>query len=428
MFDKFIRYVYSSGFLVALPFIYSKKIIWSLFKNKDYRYRWNERFGNVKLNLKSAIWIHSVSVGESIAVAPLIKKALKKYPKDNFVVTTMTTTGSNVVQKLYTDYDNVYHSYIPYDIKEFVDKFVDRINPKVLIIMETELWPNVINSCFKRDIPVILTNARLSYKSFRGYRKFDFATQAMIQQISHINAQSKKDAKRFANLDVKKSKITVTGNLKYDLDIPSECTKKAFEVKENLHGRPVWIAASTHKGEDEVVLKAHQLIIEKIPNMLLILVPRHDARFNYVYKLIDNYVLTKERKSEVNNIICDATQVYLVDCIGELLTFYGVANVVFVGGSLVDNGGHNLLEPAALSKPIITGESLFNFYDISNELSKRNALVRVRSHQELASKVLEIISDKALAKELAVNAFNVFNKNTKVADNQLKEIEKFLNK
>ena len=412
--------------MTIVPFIFVKRLFRSI-KNKNYRQRWSERFGNTNISLKSSIWIHSVSVGESIAIAPLVKKMLKEYPNDSFVITTMTPTGSDIVCQLYKDNENVYHTYIPFDIQSFIEEFISKINPKIMIIMETELWPNIINSCHQKNIPVILTNARLSYKSFRGYMKFPFAINNMISQISHINAQAVKDGKRFINLGINPNKVTITGNLKYNLSIPDDINELTFDIKKSVENRLVWIAASTHKGEEEIVLKAHKIILEKLPNALLILVPRHKERFDEVANLIDKLNFSFERRTQAKEQIKDNTNVYLADTMGELLKMYNICDIAFVGGSLFDeNGGHNLLEPACLSKAIISGESLFNFHDIANDLIKKNGLIKVKNGNELSEKIIDLFSNEQKLKEYSKNSYKVFEQNQNVVNNQLEQIKKFL--
>ena len=395
-------------------------------KNTNYRKRWSERFGDTDLRLKSSIWIHSVSVGESVSAEPLVKKILQEYPDENIVITTTTPTGSDVVEKLYSKYPNVHHTYIPYDIRGFILSFITRINPRIFIIIETEIWPNILSRCFENKIPVVISNARLSKRSFRRYSFFPFAKENLFGKISHISAQSQKDAKRFCKLSVAQENISVTGNLKYSMEIPESVYSNVSTLEQSISDRPVWTVGSTHKGEEEIILEAHKQILKEIPNCLLILVPRHKERFNKVSKLITDNGFTQERRSLSNDSINSETQVYLGDSMGELLGLYSIADITFVGGSLIKNGGHNVLEPAALKKAVISGPSLHNFSDIANCLKKENALNIVNNDRELAELVITLIKDKELLKKFSDNSYTAFMKNNDVVDKQFEPIKNIL--
>ncbi|MBK2357581.1 lipid IV(A) 3-deoxy-D-manno-octulosonic acid transferase [Francisella hispaniensis] len=424
-FYVFLAHIYSSMFITLIPILYLKKFKRS-FKNINYRRRWAERFAQTQIRLNNSIWIHSVSVGEAVSAEPLVKELLKNFPNENFVITTTTPTGSDVVNNLYCKYQNVHHVYIPYDIIPFVNSFFAKTNPKIFIIVETEIWPNILNKCFAEKIPVIITNARLSKKSMRNYTKIPFAKEFLFKNISHINAQTEKDAKRFYSLGVDKNNISVTGNLKYNLITPENLENKMFSLKDSLRGRPIWIAGSTHQGEEEAILEAHKEILKTHPNCLLILVPRHKERFQKVEKLIAYNSLRYQKRSNLESQISNDTQVYLGDTMGELLHLYYISDITFVGGSLIDNGGHNLLEPAALAKPILSGLSLFNFSQISKELIRNKALVRVRNQQELANNILKILEDKQLLEQMSLGALKTFKAHSDVLEKQYNNIIRFL--
>ncbi|ORM38581.1 3-deoxy-D-manno-octulosonic acid transferase [Francisella endosymbiont of Ornithodoros moubata] len=424
-FYVFLAHIYSSLFIVYIPFLYVKKLKRS-FKNINYRKRWAERFAQTSLRFDSSIWIHSVSVGETISAAPLVKKLLKNFPDENFIITTTTPTGSDVVNNLYSKYSNIHHMYIPYDIIPFINSFFVKVNPKIFIIIETEIWPNILNKCFAEKVPVIITNARLSKKSMRNYTKIPFGKEFLFKNLSHINAQTEKDAKRFHSLGANKNNISVTGNLKYNLITPENLENKIDSIKDSLEVRPTWIAGSTHQGEEEIILEAHKQILKIRPNCLLILVPRHKERFQKVEKLISNNSLTYQKRSSLECQISSHTQVYLGDTMGELLHLYYIADITFVGGTLIDNGGHNLLEPAALAKPILSGTSLYNFSQISKELIRNKALTRVRSQQELANNILKILEDKQLSQQMSSGALKTFKAHSDVLEKQYNNIVKFL--
>ncbi|MED7819427.1 MULTISPECIES: lipid IV(A) 3-deoxy-D-manno-octulosonic acid transferase [unclassified Francisella] len=424
-FYSILSHLYSSLFTIIIPIIYLKKLRRSL-KNPNYRKRWSERFGQTKIRLKDCIWLHSVSVGESVSAEPLVKKLIENYPNDNFVITTTTPTGSDVVKRLYANYSNVHHLYIPYDTLPFINSFFTKLNPKIFIIIETEIWPNILNKCFNEKIPVVITNARLSKRSMRNYTKLPFGKELLFSKISQVNAQTEKDAKRYHSLGIPKDRISLTGNLKYNLITPENLDEKMSALKESLNSRPIWIAGSTHQGEEEEILKAHKEILKVFPKCLLIIVPRHKERFLKIEKLISNECFSYQKRSLFKNEIFNHTQVYLGDTMGELLDLYYVSDITFVGGSLIDNGGHNLLEPAALAKPIISGISLFNFSKISKELLENDALIKVNDYEELANNVIEILSDKNLSDKMSQGSLKTFKEHSDVLEKQYNNIIKFL--
>ncbi len=386
-------------------------------KNPDYKKRISERFGFSPFKLKNSIWIHSVSMGESIAIAPLVKKLIAGNPETPFVVTTMTPTGSVQVQKLYQEYDQVHHCYLPYDLSYLMAFFIRRINPMMLVIMETELWPSLLHSCKTKHIPVILTNARLSEKSAKGYQKISFIMKHMLNDIAYISAQSTADEARFKKLGIAADKISTTGNLKYDLSITPAQKELGSEFKKSFGQRPIWIAASTHEGEDEIILKAHQLLLEEQPNTLLILVPRHPERFQQVYQLAEsNNFKTQKRSKSID--IDPTTQVLLGDSMGELMAYYFASDIAFVGGSLINHGGHNLLEPASLGKPSLSGPHTFNFEAITRLLAEQEATLIVGNEIELSKQLIALYKTPAFYQKMSDNALKVIAENQGALDKQ----------
>jgi len=420
----FIRFIYGSLFLLIIPFVFIQKIIRSR-HNKGYRQRWRERFGQVGFRLKESILIHSVSMGESIAIAPLVKKLSAQYPTIDIVVTTMTPTGSTHVRKLYHNYANIYHTYLPYDIPIFLNKFFKSINPQVCVIMETELWPNLLAICHKKSIPVILTNARLSEKSADVYAKIRFIMRNMLAHISHISAQNPADRERLIALGMESKNITVTGNIKYDFSVEPNTIKQGDILKAQFGERPVWIAASTHRTEEEIILQAHQKIQGKHPEAILILVPRHPERFNEVYQIIQKHHFTVTRRS-LNNGQFNTINVYLADTMGEMMVFYAACDIAFVGGSFSGTGGHNMIEPAALGKPIFSGPSTFNFAQVTQLLLKNKALIIAKNTQELADNIITLFQEKQQQKIMGERALACYNQNKGALAIQLKFIRQFI--
>ena len=357
------------------------RLLWRSRKLPAYRQRLLERFGFYPFKLKHCLWIHAVSVGESLAAIPLIKALIKDYPDLPVLVTTMTPTGAERINAALGD--RIKHVYIPYDIPDAVSRFLNTMHPVIAIIMETELWPNLLAICHQKRIPICLMNARLSEKSAAGYQRISSLTHRMMNEITLIASHGENDAKRFIALSAPKENVIVTGNIKFDLELPHDLASKSLALRETLgKDRLIWIAASTHEGEEEIILLAHKKCYEKNKKALLLLVPRHPDRFDKVHHLCEQqgWVIKRRSKQET----CDQnTSIYFGDTMGELLFMYSVSDIAFVGGSLIPRGGHNMLEPGALGKPILTGPHLFNFAEISELFFKAHALVKVTDADSL---------------------------------------------
>jgi len=381
------------GYLL-IPIIIGR-LLFRGFKARDYWRRWSERFGFFKpLSSHKRIWIHAVSFGEIQASVPLIKALQLKYPSFDFLITTMTPTGAQRSKELFGE--TITHLYLPYDLWHAVFLFLNKTKPTIGIIIETELWFNLFQACKKRNIPLFLINARLSEKSFQKYQKFiPNLTKQTLQCLTHIAAQTNDDAKRLQQLGA--NNITIMGNLKFDVEIPESIFEKAEELKRNFENRKIWIAASTHEGEETILLNVHRQIKQKIPNVLLILVPRHPERFNQIFQMCEQREFKTTRRS-LSQKISIKTDVYLGDTMGELLMLYAVADVAFVGGSLICRGGHNLIEPAAVGKPILTGQFMFNFADITKRLLEINAAEQIFDEQQLLEKVLFLLENPTQCK------------------------------
>jgi len=381
------------GYLL-IPIIIGR-LLFRGFKARDYWRRWSERFGFFKpLSSHKRIWIHAVSFGEIQAAVPLIKALQLKYPSFDFLITTMTPTGAQRSKELFGE--TITHLYLPYDLWHAVFLFLNKTKPTIGIIIETELWFNLFHACKKRHIPLFLINARLSEKSFQKYQKFiPNLIKQTLQCLTHIAAQTMEDKRRLEQLGA--NNITITGNLKFDVEIPESIFQKAEELKRNFENRKIWIAASTHEGEETILLNVHQQIQRKIPNVLLILVPRHPERFNQIFQMCEQREFKTSRRS-LSQKISIKTDIYLGDTMGELLMLYAVADVAFVGGSLICRGGHNLIEPAAVGKPILTGQFMFNFSDITKRLLEINAAEQVFDEQQLLEKVLFLLENPTQCK------------------------------
>ncbi len=402
------RTLYTLLFHLGLPLVAIR--LWlRARKAPAYAKRIGERFAlNLPVMQPGGIWVHAVSVGESIAAAPMIRALLKRYPQLPITVTCMTPTGSDRIRALFAEEPRIQHCYLPYDLPWAAARFLSRVRPKLAVIMETELWPNHIHQCAKRGIPVALANARLSARSAKGYARFAKLTRPMLEEMSLIAAQTETEAERFRQLGARPDCVEVTGSIKFDLTIDPQLLINARELRAQWQTleRPVWIAASTHEGEDAVVLAAHRQLLASYPNALLILVPRHPERFNSVFELCQSQGFETLRRSTATPVNAQ-TQVLLGDTMGELLFLYALADSAFVGGSLVANGGHNLLEPAALSKPVLSGPHLFNFLEIAAMLRDAGALAEVDDAQSLAQAVRRLIELPQDAQRMAQAGLNV---------------------
>ena len=352
-----------------------------------------ERWGyGLALEGARPIWIHAVSVGEVQACAVLVRALLKRDPEQRVLVTTGTATGAQRVRALFGP--SVQHAYIPYDMPGAVRRFLDRFRPTTGVVMETEIWPNLFRACRERGIPLMLASARLSEKSVRRYSRLSKLTSDALRSV-YIEAQSTVDAHRFRDIGADAPRVSVSGNLKFDIEIPAETGAAGERLRqEQFSRRPVWLAASTHPGEEEAVLQAHRIVRREFADALLLLVPRHPQRFDAVATLLSSSQLKFARRSAGESIE-DHTQVMLFDTMGELLMLYRSADVAFVGGSLVPIGGHSLLEPAASECPIIVGPHNFNAPDIAAKLFDANAVKVVHSPDELGKVVLDLLKDDA---------------------------------
>lgn len=402
-----IRLLYSIFFYLLVPFIIGRLFLRGL-SSPAYRLRWKERFGFVTpRHNQRVIWLHSVSVGETLAAVPLVKALQQQYPNHRLMITCMTATGSDRIRAAFGD--SVDHSYAPYDMPDSVSRFLNRVKPELLIIMETELWPNTIAACHRRGIPVLLANGRLSQKSAQGYGKIKPLITPLLQSITAVVAQHIDDGARFVALGLPESKLTISGNIKFDLDIDSQLQRRAKQLRnrwQSSQRRAIWLAASTHSGEDEIILKALaevRSVVETPP--LLVLVPRHPERFDQVADLCISNGLTLARHSSSD--AGDDAEIILGDTMGELMAFYGACDFAFVGGSLVPTGGHNIIEPAAWGLPILTGPHLFNFTEASRLLLEADAMRVCDNADSLTQQCVELINHKPLREAMGNAAQNV---------------------
>ena len=359
--------------------------------------------------------MHSVSVGETLAAEPLVRSLLSAKPDSTITITTTTPTGSDQVKRLYKQdmaAGRVFHVYLPYDLPWLMSRFINKIRPSICLIMETELWPNIIRSCNKQNVPIILANARLSEKSAKGYAKFAKLTQPMLQGLDRVAAQHHNDAERFLQLGVNASKITVTGSIKFDIQVPNSLDEQAEALKQQWgKDRLVLVLASSHEGEDDLILDVYQQLLSTFPDLLLVIVPRHPERFDSVAAIILNRELVLTRRSEsVNSELTATTQVYLADTMGEMLLLLASADVAVIGGSFIEHGGHNPLEACALSKAVVMGPSDYNFAAISQQLIDQGAMQQP-NRKQLNTCLWQLLERPDMREEMGLNGLQVVKNN-----------------
>ena len=366
------------------------------------------------LDLDRPIWIHAVSVGEAVAIRELVMNLRKVYPQKKFVISTVTVTGNKIAKTLVCEAD--FLTYLPLDFSFIIGRVLKRINPCMFIIAETEIWPNLISCLYKQKIPVVTVNGRISDSSFNGYRAIKFFIRPILKKIMKFCVQSDSDAFRLQDLGVAIDKINVTGNVKFDINL-----KEASGVDALRYRQKLWLAiddkllvcGSTHPKEEEIIFKAYQELLITLPKLKLLIAPRHPERSQEIGRLAERRGFMPIFISSITGSCptCINKPVFILDVIGELFNYYSAADIVFMGGSLVKTGGHNILEPAALKKPIIFGPHMFNFCDISELFLKNKAAFMVSNCSELTDKIKETLKSDLLTKELSQRAYELIAKN-----------------
>lgn len=419
-----LQFIYSFLLYLLQPFIWIRLLLRSR-KAPAYRKRWSERYGFCKGKVKPhGIMLHSVSVGETLAAIPLVRALRYRYPDLPITVTTMTPTGSERACSAFGN--DVHHVYLPYDLPGSVKRFLSHVQPKLVIIMETELWPNFIAQLHKQHIPLLVANARLSERSAAGYAKLGSMTKKMMNNITLIAAQNQEDGERFIQLGLRRSQLAVIGSLKFDISVTPELAARAVALRRQwAPHRPVWIATSTHDGEESIVLNAHRQLLKQFPSLLLILVPRHPERFPVAKQLTQQagFSFTLRSTGEVPKA---ETQVVIGDTMGELMLLYGIADIAFVGGSLVSRGGHNPLEAAAHAMPVLMGPHTFNFKNICAKLSQAEGLITVTDTDSLCREVTTLLTDEDYRRYRGRQAVEVLHQNQGTLERLLHLLEPYL--
>ena len=390
-----LKLAYTAALYCAAPFLVGR-FLWRGRRDSAYLRRIGERFGlggGIAAH-RGCVWIHAVSVGEVQAAAPIVKALRSLYPDETIVVTTTTATGAGRVSKAFGGV--VVHRYFPFDLPGSVARFLNRVAPRVAIIMETEIWPNLLAECRRRGIPVILANVRLSERSAAGYRRFRGLFAPVLGDVAAIAVQSGEDARRLVSIGAPPDIIDVTGSTKFDIPMLASLREEAAALRRNWgSSRGIWIAASTHDGEESQVLDAFEQVLDATPGSLLVLVPRHPERFREVAAYVRRRGFEPVLRSQ-RPVDCSGVRVFIGDTMGELPLFYAAADVAFVGGTLVERGGHNVLEPAALGLPVLFGPHVFNFAEISRRLIEAGGARTVDDAAGLGRAVVDYLRDADL--------------------------------
>ena len=418
---RLMRALYTFTMYLVTPVIIYRLAARGL-RLRGYFSRWLERFGYFTPPAgDGAIWVHAVSVGEVNAASPLVDALRQRFADRPMVVTTVTPTGSDRVRQLWGD--GVFHVYLPYDLPAAVGRFLNRVRPAIAVIMETEIWPNLYFECDRRGVPIILANARLSEKSLRGYGPARPLASQAVQRVRMVAAQSQADAERFRSLGAQAANLEVVGNLKFDLRLPETIVEEARERRVHWGAqRPVWIAASTHEGEEWPVVEAHARILRRFPDALLLIAPRHPERFKPFSQLCRGHGFSTASRSE-HQLPGVGIQCFVIDTLGELVPFLACADVAFVAGSLDPIGGHNVLEPAALGVPVLVGPHTFNFAEVTDLMLERGAALRIQDPDSLAAAVQQLFADSARRQRMGETARDAVAKARGAVQRTLQHIE-----
>ena len=419
-----MRFFYSFLIILCTPFVLLYFTIRGL-RDRAYLGRWRERFGFITVgDQRGGILVHAASVGEFNAASPLIRALLKSYPEIPLKVTTLTPTGSDRVKRDLGD--KVAHSYVPIDLPGAVGRFLKRLQPRLIIVMETEIWPNLYLQSRHLNIPLLMANARLSTRSVNRFRRLPVFVREVLQTVAWIGAQSAADKDRLVNCGANLQRIDMTGNLKFDLSVPASLEERASALRLRWgRERPVLVAGSTHEADENVVIPAFVNLLETFPDALLILVPRYPERFSRTTQLARAAGLQTELRSQGESCSRQA-RCFVIDTIGELMSYYACADVAYVGGSMGEQGGHNALEPVALGKPVLMGPNMENAQEIANQLIKCNAARRVTNQQDFKQAAEEILRDGVLRDSMGQAGLELLEKNKGALDLTLKAVERLL--
>lgn len=372
-----------------------------LFKHK-FHPGFDARWGKLPndLDLGRPIWVHAVSVGEAMSIREFVAELRQEFPVLRFVISTVTPTGNNIARSFARQQDFV--TFLPFDLNFIVNKVIRSVKPKIFIIVETEIWPNLIWCLFKNKIPIIVINCRISDSSLRGYKAFRFLFKPLLDKVNLFCCQSKQDALRLEILGVNKERIRITGNMKFDLKVASASfNDSVLRLDDN---EELLVAGSTHPGEEEMILRIYKELRKKYPGLRLLIAPRRPERAKEIAISARQCGFDSQFVSEMTNQKVQSPVVFILDTIGKLVSFYAIADIVFMGGTMIKKGGHNIIEPAALGKPVIFGPHMFNFRDISAQFVESNCACLVHNEKELEKKLAFFLDNPESAAELGKRA------------------------
>jgi 3-deoxy-D-manno-octulosonic-acid transferase len=415
------RLVYTLLLCFLLPVILIR-MLWRSFDNKAHRKRLAERFGFFcKPTTPTKVWLHAVSVGETMAAKPLIEKLIETYGEQAVLVSSTTLTGSETVQRLFAE--RVTHHYFPYDLPFMMDRALQQISPEIFVSMETEIWPNCWHYCHQQDIPLVLANARLSTRSTLRYLKVHSFIESVLKNASLIACRNQQDAENFKQLGATDEQVKVVGDIKSDIQLSDENRQKGQIFKQQWgNSRLVLVAASTHEGEDALILEVYAKLKQSIDNLLLVLIPRHPERFSDVRKLIDDDGFVRQDRSE-GKPFSSQVEVILGDSMGELMAWFVAADLVFMGGSLVNVGGHNPLEPLACGKAVITGSYYFNFKETYQLLVEQEAAYIAKDTEEFFQQANHLLINNKLCQQMGEKGRAIVNQNKGATHHLLEAIK-----
>ncbi|MCY4312942.1 MAG: lipid IV(A) 3-deoxy-D-manno-octulosonic acid transferase [Gammaproteobacteria bacterium] len=426
------RALYSVALYLLSP-ILCFRLLLRISRDRKYLDRLPQRFGfGLKIPRlvhgkadQPRIWIHAVSVGEVNAAIPLVNRIREKFPEFMIVLTTMTPTGAGQASGCLGD--RIIHCYLPYDYPVSVKRFLSHAKPMMAIFMETEIWPNYLAFCAKKQIPIVFANARLSEKSYRGYRIFKQLISTSLGHVNQVAAQSQMDAERLVKLGAEKEAVLVMGNIKFDTVVSNETRQNALDLRNRLESpRPIWIAGSTHPGEEQQILSAHSEMQQSCPDALLILVPRHPERSNEVLHRCAESGFKTMLQTSLKDMLSNETSIMIGDTMGELPMLICASDVAFIGGSLVPVGGHNVLEASAVGVPVIFGPHMFNFHKIADQILAQGAGLQVQDSNELAETVSRLLNDPALRTNYGIQGKRFVENNQGAAERVFALVEKHL--
>jgi len=416
-------YVIYNIFLVVATVFLSPVVLFKLITVPKYRGGLTQKLGRLRKSVMRVIkgsrpiWVHAVSVGEVMAAHPLIRELKKKYPHRKLILSTVTVTGHFTASRRVPEADAIF--YFPFDYPCIVRRVIKGINPEIVLVAETELWPNFFRELKRAGIPSAVINGRISPHSYKNYQKFKKFFGMVFDQVTLFCMQSEEDARRIKDIGADPGKVMVTGNLKFDQKIQGAQTGLVAISA----GRKVITAGSTHRGEEAALLEVFSRLREKYPKLSLIIAPRHPERFDEVEGVINSAGYECQRRTSLRGPVKD---VLLLDTIGELRSFYAVCDIAFVGGSLVKVGGHNLLEPAAMKKPVIFSRYMFNFKEISEALISSGGGIMVKDKGELYAELNALLADGSRAKSMGERAFRVIEANTGAAKKTIEAISRLI--